>query len=69
MLCTLTHGVDASFPTGFGGRVFVGAGEYFENLVITQDVKIQATESAKGKVLVTFDTTRSDVPVVDIKVR
>ena len=59
----------AALPPGFGGRVFVGAGEYFENLSITHDVKVQATESAKGKVLVSFNTTRSDVPVLDIKVR
>lgn len=55
--------------SGFGGRVFVSAGEYHENLMITQDVKIEATESAKGKVMVTFITTRSDVPILDIKVR
>ena len=49
--------------------MFVAAGEYHENLVITDDTRIQATKSSTGKVIMKHVTDKVDEPVIQIKVR
>ena len=49
--------------------MFVAAGEYHENLVITDDTRIQATKSSTGKVIMKHVTDKVDEPVIEIKVR
>ena len=56
------------FVSDSGGRIFVAEGYYYENLVLNQDVQIEAVESARGRVTIAFNTLGSDIPTVDIKV-
>jgi hypothetical protein len=47
--------------------VFVAKGEYSEALVINDDARIQATESAMNKATIKLVTSKVDTPTVDIK--
>jgi len=53
--------------SGHGGRVFIAEGEYSEALVINDDARIQATESAMNKATIKLVTSKVDTPTVDIK--
>jgi hypothetical protein len=50
------------------GRVFVGAGNYLEHVCLHEDSHVEATASAKGKVLLATKSSISDVPGINIKV-
>lgn len=65
------------YLTGFiyldkgGNIIFLGKGEYTEQIMVNDNmsVSVEATASAKGKVVINYNTKNTDTSAVIIKVK